>query len=112
MEFGDRYAYLGVDDVNRGSKNEVVHRYQCDCRIVRFEEEIVTRRDFRDEPLYVDGITSVGHRVHTMDSLSSCSKISRRTIAKRCLDTREKSGFWIASSNVNRRSSIWRTSSP
>ena len=112
LKFRDRYANLLVNGLNGGVKNELVHRDQGDCRVVRLKEEIMTRRDFRDEPLYVDGTAFVWHRVHTIASLSSCSKISRRTIANRCFDTREKSAFWIASSKVNRRSSIWRTSSP
>ena len=40
-----------VHGLNGGIKNELVHRDQGECRIVRLEKEIVTRRDFRDEPL-------------------------------------------------------------
>src|SRR5471030_1495517 len=112
VKFRDRCANLPMDRLHGVVKNEPVHGDQGDCWIAWPEKNIVPSSDLRDEPLYVDGIPFVGHRCHVIASLSSCSKISRRTISSRCFETREKSAFWIASSNVNRRSSICRTSSP
>ena len=54
VKFRDRYANLLINGLNGAVKNELVHRDQCDCRVARFQKEIVARRNLRDEPLYVD----------------------------------------------------------
>src|ERR1035438_7729822 len=70
-KFRDRYANLLVDGLKGGVKNKLVHRDQGECGVIRLEKEFVTRRDFRDEPLYIDRTASIEHGSHMMASLSS-----------------------------------------
>ena len=51
MEFANRCANFLVNGLDGAVENELVHCDQGECRIIRLENDIVSCRDFGDEPL-------------------------------------------------------------
>src|ERR1700733_2227130 len=112
MELSDCCTDLLMDGCKRTIENQLVHCDQCDGWIFDLKKEPVPGGNLPDESLDVNGFLFVSHEIHPMSSLSSCSNSSRRTIANLCFETRKNSSSLMASSNVSRCSSMWRTSSP